>query len=193
MSLISTEFYRYECRSDYESFDVTLFGNGTLRLREGPHDRRNLLLLELDPVQLQDVVARLENLDLTDVQSFGGDLDGEWLGQCKLMLGVPERPPARLVFHQFDTLSLELRRAVGIGEELSQTIRERAPFRGLPRDYEATIGDYLRRTDGEVFEVMGFSADDRALELAALEQPIIIYVAVESLHEVFVDLLPERP
>ena len=193
LSPISTELFRLDCRSEFSSTDVTLFANGTLRLREGLHDRRNMLLLELDPVQLEEVVARMEELDLLDVDTFGGELEGEWVGQCLLRLALPDRLPAEVTFHRLDTLSLRLQRAVNLGDELAQRIRDRALFDGLPKGYQPRIGDFLRRADGEIFEVMGFTSDDRGVEMAGLDQPIIIYIPVEELSAVFLELLPERP
>ena len=192
-SPISTEVFRLDCRSELSSSDVTLFGNGTLRLREGLHDRRSLLLLELDPAQREELVARLKELDLRDVDTFGGELEGEWVEQCRLRLALPDRSPAEAVFHRLDTLSLRLQTAVNLADELAQRIRDQALFDGLPHGYEPRIGDFLRRPDGEIFEVMGFTADDRAVEMAGLDQPLVIYIPVEELSAVFLELLPERP
>ena len=191
-SLISTEVFRYDCRSEFSSTDVTLFGNGTLRLREGLHDRRNMLLLELDPVELEELLARLGELDLRDVDAFGGTLEGDWVGQCILKLELADRSPVEAAFHRLDTLSLRLQTAVNLGEELASRVRERAQFDRLPRGYQPRIGDFLRRPDGDIFEVMGFTSDDRGVEMAGLDQPIIIYVPVEELAALFLELVPGR-
>jgi hypothetical protein len=191
-SLISTEIFRYDCRSEFSSTDLTLFGNGTLRLREGLHDRRTMLLLELDPVELQELLRRLDELDLREIEAFGGELEGEWVGQCVLRLALLDRSPADAAFHRLDSLSLGLQTAVNLGEELAGLVRQRAEFDGLPKGYQPHIGDFLRRADGEIFEVMGFSGDDRAVELAGLDQPILIYVPVEELSAVFLEIVPGR-
>src|SRR5215217_1069964 len=56
----STEVVRLECASDLGRREVTLFGNGTVRLREGLRGKEEALgLAELDPAELAGALARL--------------------------------------------------------------------------------------------------------------------------------------
>ena len=193
VSPVSVELFRYRCRSEIGLQDVTLFGNGTLRLLQGPREQRRMRLLELGPDDLEDLRARLLELALEETATFGGDLEGEWIGQCLLELGLPEREPSRFRFHVFDTLSLELQRAVDLGRELIELVTIRADYLGLPNGYEPKIGDFLRRADGELFEVVAYTGEGRGVELHGFEQPLAIYVAIADLRRVFVELLADPP
>ena len=44
----------------------------------------------------------------------------------------------------------------------------------------------MRRADGELFEVVGFTSDGRGVELNDINQPVTIYVARADFRSVFV-------
>jgi hypothetical protein len=185
---LTQEWFRYDCRSELSSEDVTLFGNGTVRLRRGLDGRRVMQLAELEPSELADWRARLEELSFEEVDRFGAGVSGEWVDQCTIETALPARESQRLRFHRLDSLSLDLQRAVDLGRELIDLASLRAPYSGLPRDYEPEPGDILRRGIGGVFEVVGFTSDGRGVELVGLDQPLQIYVALADLRQVFVSL-----
>lgn len=187
-ALVSQEWFRYDCRSELSTEDLTLFGNGTLRLRRGLEERRVMQLAELDPGELGDLQSRLERLRFEEADTFGSGISGEWVDQCTLEVDLPGRDALRFRFHRLDSLSLGLQQAVDLGRELIDLVSQRAPYSGLPRDYEPKTGDFLRRGIGGVFEVIGLTSDGRGVELVGLDQPLQIYVAVEDLRRVFVAL-----
>ena len=192
-SAVSTELFRYACESSIGMEEVTLFGNGTLRLRQGKPEQRSMLLLELTPARRDDIVARLNKLDVEEATTFGGELEGDWVEQCSLALDLEGRERSRFQFHRLDSLSLGLQRGVDLGRELIALVRREALFEGLPRDYEPRLGDYLRRWDGEVFEVVGFTAKGGGIEVHSTTQPTGFYIANQNLRSVFVALEEEAP
>lgn len=192
-SPVSTELFRYRCESSISMEDVTLFGNGTLRLRQGKPEQRSMLLLELTPSRRDDIIARLRKLDLEEATTFGGELEGDWVEQCSLTMDLEGRRRARFQFHRLDILSLSLQRSVDLGRELIALVRKEALFEGLPRGYEPRLGDYLRRWDGEVFEVVGFTAKGNGIEVHSTSQPMGFYIANQDLRSVFVGVEEEPP
>ena len=191
-SPVTTELFKYDCRSENAREEITLFGNGTLRLRQGLLEHPSMFLLELAPPDLEDLKRRIGRLDLEEAQAFGGTLEGEWVGQCVLEVSVAEGPLLQLSFHQFDALSLGVQRAVDLGLELIDRVRLNSTDGGLPPGYEAKIGDYLRHLDGQIFEVVGFTSEGRGIELHGVEQPLGLFVATQDLRRVFVALEERR-
>jgi len=192
-SLVSTEVFRYRCESEISMEEVTLFGNGTLRLRQGKPENRSMLLLELTPDRRDALVARIARLNVEEAVAFGGQLEGDWVDQCSLVLDSYGDEPSRFSFHRLDSLSLGLQTAVNLGRELMEMVRKEALFEGLPSGYEPRIGDYLRRWDGEVFEVVGFTNGDVGVEVMSTSQPIGFYIAIKDLRSVFVGIETEFP
>jgi len=190
-SPVTQEWFRYDCRSELSSEDLTLFGNGTLRLRRGFEDRRTMQLVELESEELQHLRTRLDGLAFEDGETFGSGVSGEWVDQCTLDVDLPGRSAQRFRFHRLDSLSLDLQRAVDLGQELIELAAQRAPYSGLPRDYEPMPGDYLLRGIGGVFEVIGLTSDGRGVELVGIDQPLLIFVAADDLRSVFVELLDD--
>lgn len=187
-SPITTELFKYGCRSEKGREEITLFGNGTLRLRQGLQEHPSMFLLELPPPDLEDLKIRMGRLDLEEAQAFGGTFEGEWVGQCLLEVSVGEGPSLRLSFHQFDILSIGVQRAVELGLELIDRVRLNSTDGGLPPGYAARIGDFLRHLDGRIFEVMGFTSEGRGIELHGVEDPMGLFVATQDLRRVFVAL-----
>ena len=70
--------------------------------------------------------------------------------------------------------------------ELETLARTRAVHGTLPKDYEPKPGDFVRRGDGELFEVIGFTSDGQGVELNGINQPVTIYVALADFRSVFV-------
>lgn len=178
-----------ECSSELGRYQLTLFGNGTIRLREGLHESEQMLLAELPPEDLRAYLAELGRDDpsdgLGDV-AFGGAVAGPWVERCQVTLALPGRERFHARFTRYDTPPLKVDRLVRVAGRLAALARPSAQPPGLPPDYQPAFGDVLRNAAGERYRVIGVTTDGRAVELDGLDQPLRIYVALESLAEVFV-------
>jgi len=185
----TTELVRHRCTSELSTRELTLFANGTLRLRDRLEGRKSMLLAELKPEELEIFSRRLRELDLSEAESMRGGVGGDWVDQCALTFNLEGREELFFRYGRLDVLPLGLKQAEGVLADLDQLGRTRALHGDLPRDYEPTIGDFLRRVDGTIFEVVGFTSDNRGVELSGVNQPVTIYVAREDFRGVFGSLL----
>ncbi len=214
-SLRSTEVVRLNCESEVARREITLFGNGTVRLREkavaqdqlqrsrlgaqvapGEGELR-MYLGELDPEMFSFYLDRLRQEDLSEVDDRPGGMDGtivgEWVDECSLRVALPGRPPRTFVFSQYDSLPLTLSRVVNIVRELPTFVAEHdGQGPRIPTAYEGKIGDILERKDGHQFEVVGFTGDGTGLELQGLDIPITVYITLGQLRAEFRALLSQR-
>ncbi|MDY7095256.1 MAG: hypothetical protein SX243_19945 [Acidobacteriota bacterium] len=199
------ELARLDCTSDIGREEITLFANGTVRLREAsvrqetfatsdlgasfeaPGETTRMFLGELTPEQLATYVTRMGRIDLSETDArYGGVVGGEWVDRCRLDLALPDHPQRSITFGRFDSLSLALSRVVSVVEELPRHVhREEGIQRGIPTDYEPEIGDVLRRQDGNLFEVVLFTTDGLGVELQGLGQPVSMIVSFEDLRREF--------
>lgn len=187
-SLRTQEVVHQRCVNELTVAELTLFGNGTVRLRESFESRRDMLLAELDPEEMEDFLVRLRAVDLDEVESVRDGVEGDWIDQCSIRLELQGRGEKFYRYTRYDTLPLGLKQLQGVLVDLEQLARTRAVHGGLPDDYEPTTGDFVRRRDGAVFEVIGFTSDNRGVELAGLDQPVTIYVSIDDFRQVFVTL-----
>lgn len=186
----STELFDYRCENELGRLAVTLFANGTVRVKEGPRDDETMTLGELGPERLAGYVARLAALDPTDLGEPAEDppgLSGPWTERCTLRLSLADRPVEVHRFGRFDAPPLRVAQLVQIADDLAEeTSAVTGPRPRLPDGYEPRSGDVLRDAAGRRFRVVDYTADERGLELDALDQPVRIVVAVEQLPELFV-------
>ena len=189
----SHELVRRECRAVIDTEDVTLFANGTVRLISKHQDERTVRLTELTPDEVDAFVRRVQEVDLSEEDSAGVTLQGDWVEQCELYLDVdPEQDPRRYRFGRYDSLSLALSRINRVADDLLQVVVERAPTVGLPHGYVPESGDILERVDGVLFEVIGLTGDKKGIELIGVEQPLTIYVLNEAIGQQFKALVKRR-
>lgn len=196
--LRSTVLLRYECASDIGRREVTLFANGTVRLREGPPGEEEMQLGELDPVALEGFMTRLDGEDLEGLRGDHRNVDGDWVERCVLELperraaaSTPGGAPWRFRFSRYGTLPLPLSRVVRIAEEVGAVAEgDRGP--GLPEGYQPARGDVLERGDGARFRVVNLTGDGKGVELRGLDSPLTIYVPLEELAGEFVDVVASR-
>ncbi len=191
----SHELLRYQCESDVGGHQLTLFANGTLRLRETQTEgeERRMRLAELGPAELAAYRNRLAAEDLSEVRARGAEMSGDWVERCSLWLELPDRQPELLRFGRLDTLPLPLARLLTVVDDLLLEVDRRAPRSRLPLDYEPRPGDRLLRVDGNRFEVVAFTSDGRGVELLGLDVPLVIYLPREALTDEFEQLLERRP
>ena len=196
--LRSTVILRYECASDIGRREVTLFANGTVRLREGPPGEETMQLGELDPVALDGFRVRLEEEDLEGLRGDYRNVEGDWIERCVLELperraaaSTPGGAPWRFRFSRYGTLPLALSRVVRIAEEVGAVAEgERGP--GLPEGYEPVRGDVLERADGSRFQVVNLTGEGKGVELRGVDSPLTIYVPLEELSGEFSDLVSRK-
>ncbi len=89
----SLEVLRLDCANRLGRREVTLFGNGTIRLRDGPIGKEWMGLAELNPDELQGTLRRLEQEDLADATDLPAGVAGDWVEKCDLVLDDAEQLP----------------------------------------------------------------------------------------------------
>lgn len=192
--LRGVELLDYDCRSDLSRRAVTLFANGTLRLRQGPVGEEAVSLVELTPEDLRGYRRRLAAEDLSETDRRSSSVGGDWVERCSLDLGLPDRPRRRFVLDPYTPLSLALSRVVAVARELGERADEGALSDSrLPAGYAPRPGDVLQRRDGVLYRVMGTTQrGNQGVELQGVEQPLTLYVRVEDLRREFVALVSRR-
>jgi len=185
----SRELLDYRCANQLGVRQITLFANGTVRLREGLGKAPRMRLGELGPVELEGYVARLLAEDLSEVHDRQESAEGDWLEHCTLRLGLDGRPARDLAFSRFDSLPLSVATILRVADEMAARTRVTTD---LPPRYRARPGDVLRRADGILFEVVGFTADKLGLEMRGVEQPLTLYIRPEDIPAVFEALVSRR-
>ena len=189
----SHELIRRECRALIDTEDVTLFANGTVRLIAKHEEERSVRLTELTPDEVQAFLRRVREVDLSEEDSVGVNLQGDWVEQCELYLDVSvDEEPTRYRFGRYDSLSLPLSRVNRVADDLLEVVQDRAPTTGLPYGYVPEPGDVLERVDGVLFEVIGLTGDKKGIELIGVEQPLTIYVLNEAVGQHFKALVKRR-
>lgn len=189
----SGEIVRRDCSNKSGHSEVTLFENGTLRLRQQQLEEERFELAELSPEDLQAFVNRIRDEDLSEVDPGGHpEMSGDLVEVCEIVLGLDLETPQAYRFGRFDSLALGLARLNGIVDDMLLYIEDHAPAVGLPHDYKPQRGDILARTDGALFEVIGLTGDKKGVELIGVEQPLTLFVALESLRYIFMSLEKRR-
>jgi hypothetical protein len=190
----SIEILRYGCESGIARWELTLFANGTLRLRESePEAEPRMRLAELGRAELAAFLARLAEEDLTEVDVRGAEASGEWVETCRLELTLEGRPQRRLRFGRMDSLPLPLGRLLLVVDDLFLEVERLAPRSRLPAGYEARAGDRLRRFDGALYEVVAYTGDGAGIELEGVDEPLVIFIPVAALRDEFEELVWRRP
>jgi hypothetical protein len=190
----SVEVLRHGCSSSIGRHELTLFANGTLRLRETEEgEQARMRLAELGPGELAAYLARLGEEDLTEVDLHGPETSGDWVESCSLELKLEGHPERLIRFGRMDSLPLALGRLLRVVEDLLLEVDRLAPRSRLPADYEPRAGDRLRRFDGALFEVVAYTGDGAGLELEGIDEPLVVFIPVAALRDEFEELLGRRP
>jgi hypothetical protein len=189
----TVELLDHRCRSEMGYRQVTLFANGTVRLRQEVEGELQMSLAELPPDRLDGVLNRLLEEDLSEVDAERLTPRGDWIDSCVLRLRLDEAGEELRFSHgPFDALPLALSRVLAVVAELGEgALRESS--RSLPDGYRPRRGDVLRRVDETLFEVVGFTSDGKGVELQGVDQPLTLYLAPEDLHTLFTALVDRRP
>ena len=181
---------REDCTSSLSRQELTLFANGTLRLRQGPTDAVKMTLRELGRAERDRYLARLEALDLSEAEASSRGPAGEWTEHCVLELARPNHAAERFEYEHLSTGSLALERARRLIEDLYDEIKGAIGASEIPATYKPMIGDRLERNDGELFEVVSFTLDGKGVELEGVVQPITLFVERDKLKELFRRIAP---
>jgi hypothetical protein len=186
----SVQVFDYQCGSPLGRREVALFANGTVRLREGEPGKEDMGLGELDPKELQGALARLAEEKLGEIRQLPRGVDGEWVEHCELRLALADRPARTFRFGRYDTLPLPLSRILKVVEDCAAKVGGVHAKEHLPEGYVPHPGDRLKRTDGQLFEVIAFTADDKGVELWGVDQPLALYVLRVEMGREFIALVP---
>lgn len=188
--LRSTERVKYTCSNSLGRRDITLFGNGTVRLREGPWDDQTVLLAELGPEALDaNLVFFTEIYDDREVQSVefsDRPIEGRFVERCTIRLELPDRPPLVVEFGKMEIPPLQVSRWIHAAERLAELTRPMDSPERLPDGYQPQVGDLLRDADGKLFEVIGLTSDKVGVEVEDKQAPLRIFYRVADLRQVFV-------
>ena len=178
-----------ECVSQETRAEVTLFANGTVRLRDGEGPKRHMQLAELGAEELTALRGRLEALDFTEVDPNLPEHELEWTERCTLELKLEERSAQSFRYGGFDSLPLSLSQVDAIADELVAEVAARAPVGQLPKNYVPRSGDILERADGATFRVIGYTSDKRGVELQGVDIPLTLFIAPQDLRGEFIRLV----
>lgn len=187
----STEILKYTCANEFDRRDITLFLNGTVRLREGPWDEQKIYLAEIGPEAVKDnirvladayAVASIDSLEEPILEGA----HGPWTMRCELYLALPGLDPFTYSYSKLSIPPLKIARLVAIAEDLTVNIAPKKD--SLPTGYEPRSGDVLRNAEGLRFEVVRRTADEAGVELRGIDQPLVIYVGLKDLDKAFVAL-----
>lgn len=176
---------RLDCRSEIGRREVTLFGNGTVRLREGPPGEEKMTLGELGPAETEAALSRLREIDLREAESTRNSTSGDWVERCDLELALPGEQRRHFAFSRYDSLGLALDKVRRIAIELGEGVDPRGRSEHLPREYRPKVGDCLLRVDGVRYQVRGFSGDGKGIELAGIDSPLTLYIPRSELEREF--------
>ena len=185
----SVELLRRDCSNRLGRNEVTLFANGTIRLREWQDERRSMRLAEAGRDEVDAYLRRLAAVDLSQVKETPGGVAGEFVERCELALSLPGAPARQFRYGRLDTHPLALADLVRIAEELAQRALESPVAGGLPADYVPRAGDLLLRVDEVEFEVVGWTSDGRGIEVRGKVQPLSMYLTSDELRRQFVRIV----
>jgi hypothetical protein len=183
------QLLRYSCGNPLGHREITLFANGTVRLRDGEPGKEWMGLAELDPEALEGAANRLAAEDLRDAEGLPSGMDGTWVERCELELELAGKPLKKYAFGRYDTLPLSLSKIVRIADELSTQVLSLKEKEELPVGYEPRIGDVIKRVDNRLFRIEGFTSDGKGVELSAVDDPLGLYVPKDRLPHDFVALI----
>lgn len=183
------ELARLDCTTQSTRREVILFGSGTIRLRDGTKGLESIGLVQLAPDELGDYLRRFAGEDLARVQPVQKGPEGSWIERCELTFELPDQEKRVYEYGQFDSLPLNLSRALHIVQELAGKVVDLKHEERLPKDFEALSGDLLKRQDGALFRVVGFTADRKGVELRGDTIPLTLFLTPEDLRHQFVALI----
>ena len=188
----SIVIFEQQCASDRGSQVVTLFANGTVRLKiiEGkePESVVSLYLLELSPEETEALRGQLRDSLPTDgylPERDGGDVSGLGVEHCRMTIDTERRRPIQLIYGPLEVPSLRVERWQVFAADLVRRALPKEEPETLDEAYKPRIGDILLDTTGQRYRVRWISIEG-LVELDGIDQPIHMRVALAALGETFV-------
>lgn len=192
--------FRHSCESHLGEREVTLFLDGTIRLRlEDPEgEETNSGSLKPENVArtystLKSIQTAIGDQDQKNWSRFTqpGGITGELLRRCEIYLNLPDLAPEIFHFTTMEGGPLWLEQLRLLSEELGdRTVKQ--IYRGLPAAYRPKFGDLLRRRDGAVFRFVGMTSDKKAWMVEQVGQPTTTYYSAEEISQVFIGLVDAK-
>jgi hypothetical protein len=180
---------REGCKSSLGRSEITLFANGTIRLREGPTGAERMVLREVDPAQMDAYRNRLREIDLSEVEREATAPSGDWTESCELDLELPGETRDVFYYQRYSSGSLALERVRNVLSDLREEVEKSVASAEIPPSYKPQPGDRLERADGAIFEVVGYTDDGKGVELSGIDLPLTLFVEKDKLAVVFVRLV----
>jgi hypothetical protein len=182
----SFEIVRYDCLTDTTRHEITLFGNGTIRVKDGLIKHEWMGLAELGPNELQAYLNRLGEEDLSQSASPEKGVEGNWVERCELRLQLPGKGLKTFHLGHYDPLGLTLSRVVHIALELGEKVQLTTDAAALPVDYVPEVGDVLKRVgDGARFRIVSFTTDKQGIEFQGIDVPLVMYIPKDQVRQQF--------
>lgn len=173
---------RSSCETEASARELTLFANGTVRLREGMGATRTMRLSELGDSELRAYINRLEDIAFDDLAPQAKGIEGDLVERCELELELPEEEPKELVYGQFDSIPHGFRHVLLVVDDLLLVAQSERLAGERVRAFEPELGDFVvRRRDSARFEVVGFSIEGTGVEIRGIDQPVTIYILKDQL------------
>lgn len=180
----------YDCQSELSRRRVTLFANGTLRLREGTPGQEQVRLVELHSEDVAFYLQAMREVDATESDTASEEPTGDWIDKCTLVIDLPEGELTTYRFGPHGTLSPALSHLVQLSRQLGERVQAAGQGkRHLPIRYKPKRGDVLERADGLQFRVAGLTDDGKGVELEGVDTPYVFYTPLDSLTQEFVALV----
>jgi len=183
---------REDCASELARREVTLFANGTIRLREGAPGEEHMALGEVAGRELRAYRNRLAEIDHADLEVQSEGPVGDWVERCRLVLEPGSGTAFEISYGRYDSGSLALDGLRRIVEELVDLARQSVGSAEIPSGYVPRVGDRLERSDGAIFEIVSFTSDGKALEVRSDEPPLTLYIERSNVRREFVRLVPRQ-
>lgn len=189
----SHELVRLGCASGTLSRELTLFANGTVRIRDKGGPNPGMRLAELNENELDGFRARLEEIDLSETSSRTRGPSGETLEQCLLRLELTSGQIDEYRFPRIAVLSLSLGRLLAVLDDLTLLAEQRYRLStGLPISYQPRTGDVLVKSDGSRYRIVRVTAEGAGVEIIALESPLVLYLPKDGVRGEFVAIESRR-
>lgn len=186
--------FDYHCASDRDLHWVTLFANGTVRLREriAVDEPETMALAELAPEQLAGYRRQLRLTDpsdgiLPDDPPVG--TTGLGVETCDLLVAPPSGKELRYRFGPLEVSSLRYARWVALAEALAEIARPDPEIEVLDEAYEPAMNDVLRDAAGDRYRIVWVSLDGW-VEFDGIDQPFHLVYHRSQLASRFVAHLP---
>ena len=107
-----------DCMTEASRRQITLFANGTVRMRDGLGATRTMRLVELGDVELRAYQNRLRDIRFDDLAPHSSGMEGSLVERCKVEVAPPESETLLFEYGQFDTIPLGLKHVLLLIEDL---------------------------------------------------------------------------